>query len=143
MDTTAWIRVTQKNFPHKCWWEKKDWLSSFNWDRVSNPQHFIVKVNYLKNILIQTLFVEIKLISWKRFLQCALIQWRLSIYPWVHRYVAEGTIYWKSPVVLFIFSRYPSFFNVIKDKMPEAKCFSDGQSISIFLFQCGRSTRIQ
>ena len=39
----------------------------------------------------------IQLSSYKRFLQWTLIQWRLSIYPWVPRR-AEGTFFWKSMV---------------------------------------------
>ena len=32
-----------------------------------------------------TFLSKLQLISWKMFIQCTLIQWRLSIYPWVPR----------------------------------------------------------
>ena len=38
--------------------------------------------------------------SWfhkKKYLECSLIQWRLSIYPWCTQ-VAVGTLFMKSPV---------------------------------------------
>ena len=41
--------------------------------------------------------IEIQLISYIRYLECTLIQWRLSIYPYCTQ-VAEGTFFMKSPV---------------------------------------------
>ena len=46
---------------------------------------------------------NIQLISYKRYLECTLFQWRLSIYPIsLSAQVAVGTFFMKSPVCIFI-----------------------------------------
>ena len=42
---------------------------------------------------------EVQLISYKRYLECTLIQCILSIYP-LYRQVAESTFFMKSPVLI-------------------------------------------
>ena len=42
-------------------------------------------------------YVLLQLISYKRYLECTLVQWRLSIFP-LRQQVAEGTFFMKSPV---------------------------------------------
>ena len=39
---------------------------------------------------------QLQLISYKRYVECTLVQWRLSINPWAQ--VAVGTFFMKSPV---------------------------------------------
>ena len=50
---------------------------------------FFFDLEYIKHL--------IQLISYKRYLECTLIQWILSIYPQCTQ-VAEGTFFMKSPV---------------------------------------------
>ena len=50
------------------------------------------------NILLVSYLFNVQVISYKRFLECTLIQWRLSIYPYCTQ-VADGTFFMKSPVV--------------------------------------------
>ena len=42
---------------------------------------------------------EIQLISYKRYLECTLVQWRLSIYLSLRAQVAVGTFFMISPVI--------------------------------------------
>ena len=54
-------------------------------------------VKILGGFKIKFLTPKLQLISYKRYLECTLIQWRLSIYPWCTQ-VAAGTFFMKSPV---------------------------------------------
>ena len=58
-------------FPKKC---LRDFQEGTIWTKLYSNIHW-------KEI------IELQLISYKRYLECTLIQWRLSIYPWVHRYL--------------------------------------------------------
>ena len=45
---------------------------------------------------------EVQLILYKRYLECTLVQWRLSIFSRGHVQVAVGTFFMKSPVMKYL-----------------------------------------
>ena len=58
---------------------------------------------FFSTCVFQTILIfQIQLISYKRFLECTLIQWRLSIYPYCTQ-VAEATFFMKSLEANFTF----------------------------------------
>ena len=66
----------------------------------STRKHIVLNIcTFLRH---ESQYPELQLISYERYLECTLVQWRLSIYPRGHIGSCVGTFFMKSPVCICI-----------------------------------------